>query len=79
MKKFHCQCDLRVKLSLTAPASRYKQVQIVIGVKWTVYPGIVLHRVQTEHDAVAKGPSQPHENVTGDDFANEEHGEAYAK
>lgn len=74
----HERDGLHVKLHWTGPASRYEQVQVVIGMRWTVEPGVPLHRVQTEHDTVAKAPGQPHKDVAGDDVANEEHCKAYA-
>jgi len=39
--------------------------------------GIEFHRVQTEHNAVANTPGQPHEDIAGDDFADVEHGKTY--
>lgn len=45
--------------------------------RWTVEPGIELQRIQTEHDAVTEGPGQPHKNVAGNNFADEEHSKAY--
>lgn len=47
--------------------------------RWTVKPGIELQRIQTEHDAIAKAPGQPHKNVADKDFADKEHGKAYDK
>jgi len=39
--------------------------------------GVEFHRVQTEHNAVANTPGQPHEDIAGDDLADVEHGKTY--
>lgn len=70
--------DLRDKLRLTDPASRCEQIQIVIGVRWTVESGVVLHRVRAEHDTVAEEEAKPHEDVAGGEFADEDKTEAEA-
>lgn len=59
---------------LTVPASRYEQVQVVIGMRWTIAPGVKFYSVQIEQDAIAETPTVPHHDAVKLD---EEHGEAY--
>lgn len=66
------------KLRLAGPASRCKQIQIVIGVRWTIEPSVVLHRVRTEHDTVADAKRQPYGDIAGNDSTDKEQREAYA-
>lgn len=57
---------------MTAPASRYEQVQVVIGMRRAVVPGVEFHRVQIKQEAVAEAPTEPHHNAVDLD---EEHRE----
>jgi len=57
-------------LLLTVPTSRYEQVQVVIGMKWTVVTG---HRIPSHTNwTVAEAPTEPHHNAVN----LEEHREA---